>query len=194
MGASRPGLEWVLRSRKPVSNASAAACGWNPPQAAGRHSISICPKSLPNPRRNTKTPWQTSLLKSGRYTEFLYRVRLTILWFGVLGIGVAGLAQRPETVEKPTPTDAAPPPPSPEEKRTELNLLGQTNVQGGESRRNENIQFNLIDNNALKELNIRMGTVATSTTEFRPELRYFGTEFGNKPPALIHVDRVTNTR
>ena len=43
------------------------------------------------------------------------------------------------------------------EKRTELNLLGSTDSASGESRRNENVQFNLIDNNALKELNIRLG-------------------------------------
>jgi hypothetical protein len=41
-------------------------------------------------------------------------------------------------------------------KRTDLNLLGKTHAAGGESRRNENVQFNLIDNNALKELNIRL--------------------------------------
>src|SRR5262245_28055212 len=42
-------------------------------------------------------------------------------------------------------------------KRIELNLLGKTDAAAGESRRNENIQFNLVDNNALKELNIRLG-------------------------------------
>jgi len=36
-------------------------------------------------------------------------------------------------------------------KRIELNLLGKTDAAAGESRRNENIQFNLVDNNALKE-------------------------------------------
>ena len=81
-----------------------------------------------------------------------------------------------------------------EQKRTELNLLGQTDVQAGESRRNENIQFNLIDNNALKELNGRLGTAATATSEFRPELRYFGTEFGNKPSGLIQLDPAPHSR
>ena len=64
-------------------------------------------------------------------------------------------------------------------KRVELNLLGQTDAAAGESRRNENIQFNLVDNNALKELNVRLGTTATIVTEFRPERNYFGAEFGN---------------
>jgi hypothetical protein len=73
------------------------------------------------------------------------------------------------------------------EKRTELNLLGVTDLAAGESRRNENIQFNLIDNNALKYLNIRLGTNATIITEFQPERKYFGTEFGNTPGSLIHL-------
>src|SRR5690349_7813700 len=46
-------------------------------------------------------------------------------------------------------------------RRIELNLLGKTDVAGGESRRNENIQFNLVDNNALKELNVRLGATTT---------------------------------
>src|SRR5215469_7536561 len=76
------------------------------------------------------------------------------------------------------------------EKRTELNLLGVTDLAAGESRRNENIQFNLIDNNALKYLNIRLGTNATIITEFLPERKYFGTEFGNTPGSLIHLNPV----
>jgi hypothetical protein len=66
-------------------------------------------------------------------------------------------------------------------------LLGQTNTEGGESRRNENIQFNLIDNNALKELNIRLGTTATLIEEFKPNRNYFGAEFGNSPSSPLHV-------
>ncbi len=73
------------------------------------------------------------------------------------------------------------------QKRIELNLLGKTDTAAGESRRNENIQFNLVDNNALKELNVRLGTVATIIEEFRPERGYFGAEFGNSPTAVLHV-------
>ncbi len=86
-------------------------------------------------------------------------------------------AKTVETAQKPA-----------EEKRTELNLLGATDAAAGESRRNENVQFNLIDNNALRELNSRLGTNATIVTEFQPERKYFGTEFGNNPAALIHLD------
>ncbi|MCX6638227.1 MAG: hypothetical protein NT090_24505, partial [Acidobacteria bacterium] len=79
-------------------------------------------------------------------------------------------------------------------KRVELNLLGQTDAAAGESRRNENIQFNLVDNNALKELNVRLGTTATIVTEFRPERNYFGAEFGNPPGAPLHVAALAGPR
>ena len=80
-------------------------------------------------------------------------------------------------VEAPAPTS------SPSNARTDLNLLGQTDTGKGESRRNENVQFNLIDNNAQKELNIRLGTTATLVQEFNPERSLFGYEFGASPSA-----------
>ncbi|MFN9893598.1 MAG: hypothetical protein ACK58M_10225, partial [Acidobacteriota bacterium] len=62
------------------------------------------------------------------------------------------------------------------QKRVELNLLGKEDAAKGESRRNENIQFNLVDNNALKELNVRLGATATLVEEFRADRGYFGAE------------------
>jgi hypothetical protein len=103
------------------------------------------------------------------------------------------VGQKAEVPESREDTEAAPAPPA-EDKRTELNLLGKTDVQAGESRRNENIQFNLIDNNALKELNGRLGTSATIIPEFLPEFRYYGGEFGNKPSAPMQLDPVQTTR
>ncbi len=88
-----------------------------------------------------------------------------------------GRAQPPAPAPTPSDTD----------RRVELNLLGRTNTRAGESRRNENIPFNLVDNNALKELNVRLGTTATIVEEFRPEQTYFGSEFGNAPAPVLHV-------
>ena len=100
----------------------------------------------------------------------------------------------PPKAAPPEPPKAAPIDQKPAiEKRTELNLLGSTDSASGESRRNENIQFNLIDNNALKDLNFRLGTNATIAPEFKSERKYFGTEFGNTPAALIHLDPVKTT-
>jgi hypothetical protein len=67
--------------------------------------------------------------------------------------------------------------------RTALNLLGETDAKSGESRRNENVQFNLIDNNALKELNQRLGVTATFVNEFESERSFFGSEYGTPPKA-----------
>src|SRR5579872_1604848 len=64
------------------------------------------------------------------------------------------------------------------QRRAELNLLGSTDVAAGESRRNENIQFNLIDNNAQKDLNRRLGTTATLNPVFEAQNGYYGGEFG----------------
>ena len=82
---------------------------------------------------------------------------------------------------------AAPEPEAKDSRRTELNLAGKTDTSAGESRRNENVQFNLIDNGALKELNIRLGSSATVFTEFKPDRSYFGAEFGAPPAAPIHL-------
>ena len=77
--------------------------------------------------------------------------------------------------------------PAKPDRRTELNLLGKTDAGSGESRRNENVQFNLIENNALKDLLLRMGTTATIVQEFQAERNYYGAEFGDKVSAQIHL-------
>lgn len=71
--------------------------------------------------------------------------------------------------------------------RTAINLLGETSSASGESRRNENVQFNLVDNNALKELNIRLGTTATIVSEFTVDRGYFGSEYGKPPTPPVHA-------
>ncbi len=71
--------------------------------------------------------------------------------------------------------------------RTALNLLGQVDSSSGESRRNENVQITLINNNVLKELNMRMGTTATIVRGFDADKGYFGTEFGGAPSSQIHL-------
>ena len=71
--------------------------------------------------------------------------------------------------------------------RTALNLLGKVDSSSGESRRNENVQITLVDNNVLKELNIRMGTTATLVPGFDADKGYFGAEFGGAPAGQIHL-------
>jgi hypothetical protein len=109
----------------------------------------------------------------------------------VLGVLVL-LAQQAPPSESAKPVEPEQQPVK--EKRTELNLLGATDSAAGESRRNENVQLNLIDNNTLKDLNIRLGTNATIVTEFQPERKYFGTEFGNNPVSPIHLSPLKRSR
>src|SRR2546422_2980618 len=108
-----------------------------------------------------------------------------LLGLSILSRSLACRGQEGGAPEKPRSAEAAPETPTPQapadDKRTELNLIGKTEVQAGESRRNENVQFNLIDNKAPKEINARPGSSATVTPVFQPEIRYFRTGFGNKP-------------
>ena len=84
-------------------------------------------------------------------------------------------------------TDALEPDSTGNRERTELNLLGEVDTESGESRRNENVQLTLVDNNVLKELNIRLGTTATIVREFKAAQGYFGSEFGTPPNRPIHL-------
>lgn len=85
---------------------------------------------------------------------------------------VAPAAEAPQAPVETQPGDTL------KQRRAELNLLGTTDSAAGESRRNENIQFNLIDNNAQKDLNRRLGTTATVTDVFEAQHGYYGGEFG----------------
>ncbi len=73
------------------------------------------------------------------------------------------------------------------EGRTDLNLLGKVDADSGESRRNENVQFNAVDNNVQKELNIRLGAKATLIDEFRADSSYFGAELGGEVKSEPHI-------
>ena len=67
------------------------------------------------------------------------------------------------------------------------NLLGQADTARGEGRRNENVQINLVDNNAARDAASRLGPTATIIEEFRVERSYFSAEYGNAGRGLIHV-------
>ena len=102
------------------------------------------------------------------------------LYFLLPSFALAQEKTPPQPAEKQAEAESKP---SDSSKRVELNLLGKTDASLGESRRNENVTFNLVDNNALKELNVRLGTTATIVREFNPASGYFSSEFGNAPRA-----------
>ncbi len=93
---------------------------------------------------------------------------------------------RPAATEQ-TPAAAARPAALSVSEGASANVLGKTDTQSGESRRNENIQFNLIDNNGMQELRKRLGTSATIVSDFSPVRSYFGAEFGTAPGTPIHL-------
>ena len=51
--------------------------------------------------------------------------------------------------------------------------------------RNENVAVNPIDNNAMKEVNVRMGAIVTQVQEPRVETTYFAAEFGRPAAAML---------
>src|SRR5947207_402653 len=71
-------------------------------------------------------------------------------YIAILCVGWSAFAQSKETTKTPAQAETAPAqeasPPA-DARRLELNLIGKTNTAAGESRRNENVQFNLVDNN-----------------------------------------------
>jgi hypothetical protein len=74
------------------------------------------------------------------------------------------------------------------------NLAGQVDTSRGEGRRNENIQVNLVDTNAVRELNTRVGATATIVEEFRADRGYFSAEYGNATVNPIHVEPQRSAR
>lgn len=106
----------------------------------------------------------------------------------------AALAQTPAPAPQPAPAkpEGEPDPAATAtQNRTSLNLLGQTNAQGGESNRNQNVSINLVNNSAAQELNTRVGTTATITPEFQADRGYYSSEYGNAPRAPIHAQPQT---
>ena len=84
----------------------------------------------------------------------------------------------------------------PDEKKAEpaaAPVLGKTNTQSGEARRNENIFINALDNNVQKELNIRTGVTATIIPDFTSSSRFYGGEYGIATSGPLHVSATKST-
>jgi len=104
----------------------------------------------------------------------------------VLAAAAVLCAQQPAPQPKPDPPQSQEPGTPQQQQRLQLNLLGQTDSSSGESRRNENVQFNLIDTNTMRELNARVGATATLVNQFEPQRGYFGSEYGRPPSNPLH--------
>ena len=98
-----------------------------------------------------------------------------------------GLTEAGDPQQKENPMAATPALASQGQDSTRLNLKGTIDTASGESRRNDNVQFNPIDNNALRDLSLRMGASATVISEFVPQNKYFTAEYGNRAEPMIHA-------
>ena len=120
------------------------------------------------------------------------------LWLFSTGLAIAQQpdADSPETQSTAPDADTTKDAPEPESgaaptpvqgRSAGQNLLGQADTARGEGRRNENIQINLVDNNAARDANQRVGPTATIIDEFRVERSYYSSEFGNAGRGPIHA-------
>ncbi|MBO0859876.1 MAG: hypothetical protein J2P21_15710 [Chloracidobacterium sp.] len=124
------------------------------------------------------------------FNRGLARAAFVFAAIATLGLSADAQQQQTQPAQEKSSSEKAVEPENKQseaDKRVEMNLLGKTNAAAGENRRNENIQFNLVNNNALKDLNVRLGTTATIVREFDPANGYFGAEFGNAPKSSISV-------
>ena len=99
---------------------------------------------------------------------------IKIMWFHF--IALAAIALPLVAAERPVP-----PPEAAVKTAAAQPQLGTT------GQRNENVVVWLIDTNAAKESNIRVGTTATAVTEANPESQYFAAEHGRPPSELLMI-------
>lgn len=95
-------------------------------------------------------------------------MRIVALCSGLLLLAPLVAEEKQQTSAKTPPRAAA----RPEE---------DASLNGAAARRNENVQVNQIDNDALKEANIRLGDNVTLISHPPPEVNYFATEHGRPP-------------
>src|SRR5688500_7405143 len=64
-------------------------------------------------------------------------------------------------------------------------------VASGAAQRNENVQVNRIDNNAVKEALVRLGASATVVDAPTPGRNFYGTEFGKAPSEVPFLPKAS---
>ena len=112
----------------------------------------------------------------------------SVMLFAAQGESPRAEAQVEKDTSAKSSPEAAPAEESAGRNRAGENLLGQADTSNGEARRNENIQINLLDTNAVRELNVRVGTTATIVQEFVAERGYWAAEYGTPPRNPIRAE------
>jgi hypothetical protein len=116
-------------------------------------------------------PIQLSLSSGTGVELYLFLTRLHLL---ALLLGVVAFSSSPEERKVETAKNQAASQPRPVRGRL-----------GAAAMRNENVPVYQIDNNAIKEANVRLGGSITLIAEPAAERTYFGSEFGQTPSALL---------
>src|SRR3954454_12864936 len=133
-------------SRSPTTTTSAVS------QVSGS-ARSFATNSGPIPVGSpSRTPMRGFFRMSLQYSDHSFsgmRLLICILFSSFSSLCWADQPQPPKTNEPADTTPASQP------AGQYLNLLGKTDTQGGEAKRNDNVSFDLVDNNALKEQNSR---------------------------------------
>src|SRR5256712_1424612 len=128
-----------------------------------------------------------------------YVAAILMLSSPVMLFAAQGEIPKAEAQVQKGPSEKLPPEDVPTEEsdgrnRASESLLGQADPSKGEARRNENVQINLLDTNAVRELNVRVGTTATIVEEFVAERGYLATEYGKAPRQPIRAQRHQGSR
>jgi hypothetical protein len=113
----------------------------------------------------------------------------TLLVSCIAAIAWSQPAQQPKNGASPEPRVNAPQAATSQNptRMTSAQTGSESGSQSGEARRNENVKVDLVDTNAARESNLRVGAAATIVDEFKANLRYFGAEYGQQPNAPIHA-------
>src|SRR5437899_1958139 len=117
----------------------------------------------------------------GPYVVAILLLSRSVMHFAAQGESAKAEAQGQKDSSANSSPEAAATEESGGRNRAGDNLLGQGDTSRGEARRNENVQINLLDTNAVRELNVRVGTTATIVQEFVAERGYWATEYGTPP-------------
>src|SRR5712691_7130623 len=110
-----------------------------------------------------------------------------VMLFAAEGEGPKAAASVQKVVTAKPSSEAVSPEENAGRNRAGENLLGQADTSKGEARRNENVQINLLDTNATRELNVRVGTTATIVQEFVADRGYWAAEYGTPPRSPIRA-------
>jgi hypothetical protein len=111
---------------------------------------------------------------------------LRLAAFGLILTAGAGLAQRSTPVVASGGLTRGGPTPAPASTASAATTPARPRL-GAAAQRNENVAVYLIDTNAVKEANIRVGTTPTAVSEPSADTQHWATEHGQRPAETLSI-------